>query len=124
MLNVASGSSLARQQAAIRASLTGRGRPRSRAWAWISPQTVAAWKLHGRTTILAKKARRPTRRCDPPAVQVCPLGQLADRDECGRELPSCESVGEGVGQLPLEDRGGDVGVDDDVAHARRARRDA
>jgi hypothetical protein len=43
-------------QAAIQESLTGRGRPRRRACAWISPQIVAARKLAGRTTTLAKKA--------------------------------------------------------------------
>ena len=59
------GRSRAMQQAAIQESLIGRGRPRSRAWAWISPQTVAAWKLQGRTTTLAKKARRPARRWVP-----------------------------------------------------------
>ena len=48
--------SRAMQQAAIQESLIGRGRPRSRAWAWISPQIVAARKLPGRTTTLAKKA--------------------------------------------------------------------
>jgi hypothetical protein len=68
--------------------------PRSRACAWISPQMVAAWKLHGRTTTLAKNARRPARRCVPPAVQIGPLGQLTDRDERGRELLVGESTSE------------------------------
>jgi hypothetical protein len=68
--------------------------PRSRACAWISPQMVAAWKLHGRTTTLAKNARRPVRRCAPTAVQIGPLGQLTDRDERGRELLAGESTSE------------------------------
>ena len=98
------------QQAAIQESLIGRGRPRSRAWAWISPQIVATWKLHGRTTTLAKKARKPARRAGSPAVQVRPLGQLADGDEGDRELLPGEPAAKGIGQLSLEDRRGDVGV--------------
>jgi hypothetical protein len=35
-----------------------------------------------------------------------------------------ESAAERGGQLPLEDCGGDIGVDDDVGHARLARREA
>ena len=57
----------------------------------------------------AKKARRPARR-GPPAVQVGPLGELADGDEGDRELLAGEVAGEGIGQLALEDRRGDVGV--------------
>jgi hypothetical protein len=75
----------ATHQAAIQESLIGRGGPRSRAWAWISPQTVAAWKLHGRTTTRAKKAIRPARRRG--SASCCPTSRR-----------------KGVGQLPLEDR--------------------
>ena len=128
MLNVASGRPRTRQQAAIQESLTGRGRPRSRAWAWISLHTVAAWKVQGQTTTLAKNAPASAALWSP-AMQVGPLGQFVDGDERGRKLLAGESAGEVSagevsGWLSCEDRGGDVGIDDDVTRARPARREA
>jgi hypothetical protein len=53
------------------------------------------------------------------------LGQFVDGDERGRKLMAGESAREVSGWLFFEeDRRGDVGVDDDVAQARPARREA
>jgi hypothetical protein len=52
-----------------------------------------------------------------------PLGQLAVVDERDRDGIARELAGEGVRCAAAEKRGGDVGVDDDEAHARLARRE-
>jgi hypothetical protein len=52
------------------------------------------------------------------------LVQLADGHEGDCKLLAVEPTAEGVRKLSLEDRRGDVGVDDDRAHARPARREA
>ena len=56
-----------------------------------------------------------------PAMQVGQFGQFVDGDELGRKLLAGESAREVSGWPSFEDRRGDVGVDDDVAHARPAR---
>lgn len=59
-----------------------------------------------------------------PAAEVGPLRQLADGDERDRKAAPGYQAVEMVRQSSLEDRGGDVGVDDDSGHAKPARREA
>lgn len=59
-----------------------------------------------------------------PAVEVRPLRELADGHEGDRETAPGDQAVEMIGQPCFEDRGGDVGVDDDSGHARPARREA
>jgi hypothetical protein len=59
-----------------------------------------------------------------PVADEGPLGQFAVGDEGDRDGVSGELTGEGVRDAPAQERGGDVGVDDDEAHARLARREA
>jgi hypothetical protein len=59
-----------------------------------------------------------------PAPDERPLGQLAEGDEGdGRDL-SGEPLGQGLRGPTTQERGGDVGVEDDEAHALSARRAA
>jgi hypothetical protein len=102
MFSVASGSSRARQQAAIQVSLIGRGRPRSLAWVWTPDgRCVESARQDDDAGEEGSHARAAA---GSPAVEVRPSGQLADRDEGGGELLAGELVSEAVGQLSLEDR--------------------
>lgn len=66
VLDVQSGQrQLTMQQAATQLSLIGRGRPRSLAAAWMSPQSLAESTEELRITTLRKNARSPARRAGP-----------------------------------------------------------
>jgi hypothetical protein len=65
MLNVASGSSDTKQQAAIHVSLTGRGRPRWIADAEIWPFTTATSSVPGITAIVTSQCVSRLRRAVP-----------------------------------------------------------
>ena len=53
-----------------------------------------------------------------------PLGEFAVGDEGDGDGVARQLAGEGVRGAVAQERGGDVGVDDDEAHARPARREA
>ncbi len=59
-----------------------------------------------------------------PAADKGPLGQLAVGDEGDGDGVACKLPGEGVRGAAAQERGGDVGVDDDEAQVRPARREA
>ena len=99
------------------------GDPRSRAWAWILPQPVAAWKLRGRTTL----ARRPAGQRGVVVPTGCRQDHWVSSPTVAKVITSCRPASRQArasGSCPLTIAEATSVVDDDVAHGRPARREA
>ena len=124
MLDVASGNARTRQQAATPRVVD---RPGTATQLGVSLDLAAA---DGDMLVVGQDDERGEE--DPhrlqtsraPATDEGRLGQLAIGDEGDGDGVAGELPGEGVRCSAAQERGGDVGVDDNEAHARPARREA
>ena len=81
-------------------------------WYWLSGQHEEPGEegAHGGQAALS------------PAADECPLRQLAHGHEGDSQDVAGELAAEGIRGAPAQQRGGDVGIEDDDAHATPARR--